>query len=65
VGTVAIKSVGAPDDTGSEYWFSESKIRVRFTVPETAKGKRLVIKMTAAQGDTPKATKVVSFAVRP
>jgi hypothetical protein len=62
---VAIKSVGAPDDTGSEYWFSESKIRVRFTVPETAKGKRLVIKMTAAQGDTPTATKVVSFAVGP
>jgi hypothetical protein len=36
---------------------------VKFTVPKRAEGKRLVIKMTADQDDTPTATKVVSFTV--
>jgi hypothetical protein len=62
---VAIKSVGAPDVTGSEYWFFDSKIRMKFTVPKTGEGKRLAIKMTAAQSDTPTATKVVTFTVGP
>jgi hypothetical protein len=54
-----------PGNPRAEYWFSEPRMRMRFTVPKTAEGKRLKIKMTAAQGDTPTATKVVTFTVRP
>jgi hypothetical protein len=66
---VAIESVEGcspcrlPGDPPSEYWFSEDKMWVKFTVPKRAEGKRLVIKMTADQDDTPTATKVVSFTV--
>jgi hypothetical protein len=66
---VALKSVEGcspcrvPGDPASEYWFFDHKIRMKFTVPKTAAGKRLAIKMTAAQGDTPTATKVVAFTV--
>jgi hypothetical protein len=48
----------------SEYWFSDGKIWVRFTVPETAAGKRVAIKMTVAEHDTPTVTKDVTFTVR-
>jgi hypothetical protein len=60
---VAMKSVGAPSLTEPEYWFFDNKIRMSFTVPETAAGKRLTIKMTAAQPDTPTVAKVVVFTV--
>jgi hypothetical protein len=73
---LALKSVGAPCEscpvgcscssvTTPEYWFFDSKIRLKFTVPMTAEGKRLTIKMTAAEGDTPTATKVVTYTVSP
>ena len=69
---VAIESVEGcsecrvPGDPQAEEWFDEGEIRVKFTVPSTAEGKRLTIKMTAAvQDDTPTATKVVAFTVNP
>jgi hypothetical protein len=50
-------------DRESEYWFQEGEIWVKFRVPETAEGKRLAIKMTAALNDTPTVTKVVTLTV--
>lgn len=74
--SLAIKSVAVPcascadgctcsDVTEPEAWFFDGKIRVKFTVPKTAEGKRLAIKITAEQGDAPAATKVVTFTVGP
>ena len=58
-----------PGDPESVYSYSDNKIEVKFRVPETAEGKRLAIRMAAAvrpdsrTGETPTATKVVTFTV--
>lgn len=73
---VALESVGVPCPscaigcecsrvTTPEYWFSDSELQMKFVVPETAEGKRLAIRMTAEQADTPTATKVATYAVGP
>jgi hypothetical protein len=48
----------------SEYWFSEGEIWVKFPVPETAAGKHVAIRLTAALNDTPTIKKVVTLTVR-
>lgn len=58
-----------PGDPESVYSYSDGKIEVKFRVPDTAEGKRLAIRMAAAvsprsrTGETPTATKVVTFTV--
>lgn len=71
-----IKSVGVPcvscavgcgceRVTTPEHWFSGSSIGMKLTVPETAGGKHLAIRMTAELGETATATKLATFTVVP
>jgi hypothetical protein len=60
---VAINPLFEPSFTEPGYWFEEGKLRLRFTVPKTAEGKRLAIKITAEADTT--VTKVVAFTVGP